>query len=72
MFLLRGQDKHAPAMLEHYQALLAAAGQTPSNSALALAVQEHRVRMLVWQDHQGRKAPDMPESAMPPLTSTPA
>lgn len=54
VFLLRGQDVHAPATLRHYAQLLEEAG----NIEMANELRGHARQMVVWQKSVKVKQPD--------------
>ncbi len=57
VFLLRGQDKLAPDLLDIYVSRTRNTEGFDEN--IALAVTEHAQRMRVWQDNQKSKVADM-------------
>lgn len=54
VFLLRGQDKHAPGTLRFYAGLLEEAG----NITMAEELRKHAKDMLIWQKSKKVKEPD--------------
>lgn len=54
VFLLRGQDKHAPDTLRFYARLL----EEDGNTAMADELRAHARSMLIWQKSYKVKAPD--------------
>lgn len=59
VFLLRGQDKWAPAVVAYYAKLVEAA---PGHCvAIARNAKEHAEAMRKWQGENETKAPDMKE-----------
>ncbi len=57
VFLLRGQDKLAPVLLDIYVAMSRNTKGFDTN--IACAVQEHAQRMRDWQGNQKSKVADM-------------
>ncbi len=57
VFLLRAQDKHAPATLDNYSNLVAK-GENPDQILIANTV-AHAKAMRKWQDENVVKEPDM-------------
>lgn len=60
VFLLRGQDRHAPATLRYWADRVEQAGGDPS---LAAGAREQAERMQAWQDSRGAKEPNLPDEA---------
>lgn len=58
VFLLRGQDKLAPALLLRWAAELRLQGGNP---IMARVVEEHAQRMIDWQNFEKSKLPDLPD-----------
>jgi hypothetical protein len=54
VFLLRGQDKHAPGTLRFYAGLLEESG----NIGMAEELRRHAKDMLIWQKSKKVKEPD--------------
>lgn len=54
VFLLRGQDIHAPDTLRFYAQLLAESG----NAEMCFELREHAKNMLLWQKSVKSKRPD--------------
>ncbi len=63
VFLLRGQDRLAPDLVEIWARSAEAAGAAPN---IVAAAREQVARMLHWQLSHGDKLPDMPEGAESP------
>ncbi len=60
VFLLRGQDKHAPEVVAYWASLVLREGGDPK---IANAAMEHARGMRDWQAEHCRKAPDLPHSS---------
>lgn len=58
VFLLRGQDKLAPALLEQWAHNLMAQG---GDLKMANMVMEHATKMRHWQREHIKKLPDLPK-----------
>lgn len=59
VFLLRGQDELAPALLIQWAEKLIARG---GNKEMAKIVTNHAAAMVAWQKTHGGKLPDMPKA----------
>ena len=64
VFLIRGQDIHAPIILEIY-ALLVSESDAP-NQAIIDNTKKHAERMRQWHEDCNVKYPNMPESESVP------
>jgi hypothetical protein len=56
VFLIRGQDRNAPAVLRHYAMQAQASGAADD---LVLAALKQADRMAEWQKNHKRKTPDL-------------
>ena len=56
VFLLRGQDKHAPEVVAYWASLVLREGGDPEIANLAMAQSR---AMKDWQYEHGKKAPDL-------------
>jgi hypothetical protein len=57
VFLLRGQDRHAPEVVAYWASLVLRDGGDRTISDMAMA--QSRL-MREWQSEHGRKSPDLP------------
>jgi hypothetical protein len=57
VFLLRGQDALAPSLLLDWASRMRSLGGDP---AMADLVRAHAQRMIIWQNENGCKIPDLP------------
>lgn len=55
VFIIRGQDRFAPNVLLFYATCIA-----NENPDIANKVSMHAMEMLMWQNANGRKTPDLP------------
>ena len=71
VFLLRGQDKHAPEVVAFWANLVLREGGDPTIGNMAM---QHSRRMKDWQAEHGKKAPDLPPNVeltgVPPTDAT--
>jgi hypothetical protein len=66
VFLLRGQDKLAPGIVDEWATQLAMSFKTPYSKDRMAMVQAARGQaklMREWQEKHGSKIPDMPKGA---------
>ena len=57
VFLLRGQDVLAPSLILDWASRMRALGGDPGMTDI---VREHAHRMILWQQKNGAKIPDLP------------
>jgi hypothetical protein len=59
VFLLRGHNRHLPAVLAFYQELVGRDSEVAPDLVRMVGVQ--RARVIRWQHAHGRKSPTLPE-----------